>query len=99
MDKTVTVNGWTVTRTHLCGGWYSLKAQRTYSSKTGAFTQALSMPWRVAAAQPMLCFGGVGSTTVAYGSATYDGSQLKISFAGYGASATVIAAGNVLLAD
>ena len=68
----MTVNGWTVTRTHLSGNWYHIKAQRTFTSKT---------------------------TAVAYGTATYSGAVLSVSFAGYGAAVTVIVAGNIMLSD
>ncbi|MFQ6234503.1 hypothetical protein [Bifidobacterium adolescentis] len=98
-DSTVTVNGWTVTRQHLSGNWYHIKAQRTFTSKTGAFTRALTVPWSVPVEQSMPCIGSVGSTTVAYGTATYSGAVLSVSFAGYGAAVTVIAAGNIMLPD
>ena len=98
-DSTVTVNGWTVTRTHLSGNWYHIKAQRTFTSKTGAFAQALTVPWSVPVEQSMPCIGCVGSTAVAYGTATYSGAVLSVSFAGYGAAVTVIAAGNIVLSD
>ena len=98
-DSTVTVNGWTVTRTHLSGNWYHIKAQHTFTSKTGAFAQALTVPWSVPVEQSMPCIGCVGSTAVAYGTATYSGAVLSVSFAGYGAAVTVIAAGNIMLSD
>ena len=98
-DSTVTVNGWTVTRTHLSGNWYHIKAQRTFTSKTGAFAQELTVPWSVPVEQSMPCIGCVGSTAVAYGTATYSGAVLSVSFAGYGAAVTVIAAGNIMLSD
>ena len=98
-DSTVTVNGWTVTRTHLSGNWYHIKAQHTFTSKTGAFVQALTVPWSVPVEQSMPCIGCVGSTAVAYGTATYSGAVLSVSFAGYGAAVTVIAAGNIVLSD
>lgn len=95
----MTVNDWTVTRTHLSGNWYHIKAQRTFTSKIGAFAQALTVPWSVPVEQSMPCIGCVGSTAVAYGTATYSGAVLSVSFAGYGAAVTVIAAGNIMLSD